>query len=163
MAQRQVRGGVSQSLRQRVRGARIDWVLPRLLQSPPAALEPWRHHTRSRLLPPAAPPHGSLTPADAPLIDAERLFKQPGPPLCLPPPEGQTGDRLFLVQLYRWFPSVLKAITIVRPETLVRWHRACFRRYWRWKSGAGQLNDGCHSGCVDDSAYPSKGPSQHAP
>jgi hypothetical protein len=44
------------------------------------------------------------------------------------------GDRLFLVQLYRWFPSVLKAITVVRPETLVRWHRAGFRRYWRWKS-----------------------------
>src|SRR3979411_429115 len=44
------------------------------------------------------------------------------------------GDRLFLVQLYRWFPSVLKAITIVRPETLVRWHRAGFRLYWRWKS-----------------------------
>ena len=40
------------------------------------------------------------------------------------------GDRLFLVQLYRWFPSVLKAITIIRPETLVRWHRAGFRRYW---------------------------------
>ena len=44
------------------------------------------------------------------------------------------GDRLFLVQLYRWFPSVLKAITIIRPETLVRWHRAGFRWYWRWKS-----------------------------
>ena len=44
------------------------------------------------------------------------------------------GDRLFLVQLYRWFPSILKAITIIRPETLVRWHRAGFRRYWRWKS-----------------------------
>jgi transposase InsO family protein len=44
------------------------------------------------------------------------------------------GDRLFLVMLYRWFPSVLRAITIVRPETLVRWHRAGFRRYWRWKS-----------------------------
>jgi hypothetical protein len=29
------------------------------------------------------------------------------------------GDRLFLVMLYRWFPSVLKAITIVRPETLI--------------------------------------------
>jgi hypothetical protein len=41
---------------------------------------------------------------------------------------------LFLIQLYRWFPSVLKAITIVRPETLVRWHRAGFRRYWCWKS-----------------------------
>jgi hypothetical protein len=46
------------------------------------------------------------------------------------------GDRLFLVQLYRWFPSVLKAITIIRPETLVCWHRAGFRRYWRWKSGS---------------------------
>jgi transposase InsO family protein len=54
------------------------------------------------------------------------------------------GDRLFLIQLYRWFPSVLKAITIVRPETLVRWHRAGFRRYWRWKSrslgGRPQIN-----------------------
>src|SRR3981189_1974430 len=44
------------------------------------------------------------------------------------------SDRLFFIQLYRWFPSVLKAITIIRPETLVRWHRAGFRRYWRWKS-----------------------------
>jgi transposase InsO family protein len=44
------------------------------------------------------------------------------------------GGRLFLIQLYRWFPSVLKAITIIRPETIVRWHRAGFRRYWRWKS-----------------------------
>jgi transposase InsO family protein len=44
------------------------------------------------------------------------------------------GDRLFFVQLYRWFPSVLRAITIIRPETLVRWHRAGFRRYWSWKS-----------------------------
>src|SRR5712672_1742548 len=44
------------------------------------------------------------------------------------------GDRLFFIQLYRWFPSVLKAITIIRPETLVRWHLAGFRRYWRWKS-----------------------------
>src|SRR5215471_16748875 len=46
------------------------------------------------------------------------------------------GDRLFLVQLYRWFPSVLNTIAIIRPETLVRWHRAGFRRYWRWKSRA---------------------------
>src|SRR4030081_1672182 len=46
------------------------------------------------------------------------------------------GDRLLLVQLSRWFPSVLKAITIIRPETLVRWHRAGFRRYWRWKSSS---------------------------
>ncbi len=44
------------------------------------------------------------------------------------------GDRLFFIQLYRWFPTILKAITIVHPKTLVRWHRAGFRRYWRWKS-----------------------------
>jgi hypothetical protein len=41
------------------------------------------------------------------------------------------NDRWFFVQLYRWFPSILTAVTIVRPETLVRWHRAGFRRYWR--------------------------------
>jgi transposase InsO family protein len=43
-------------------------------------------------------------------------------------------DRWFFVRLYRWFPSILTVITIVRPETLVRWHRAGFRRYWHWKS-----------------------------
>ena len=44
------------------------------------------------------------------------------------------GDRLFFVWLYRLFPSALSAIAIIRPETIVRWHRAGFRRYWRWKS-----------------------------
>src|SRR5438552_4376937 len=44
------------------------------------------------------------------------------------------SDRLFFVLLYRWFPSILKTMTIIRPETLVRWHRAGFRRYWRWES-----------------------------
>ncbi len=39
-----------------------------------------------------------------------------------------------MIELYRWFPLILKAITIIRPQTLVRWHRAGFRRYWRWKS-----------------------------
>src|SRR6266536_5542424 len=44
------------------------------------------------------------------------------------------NDRWFFVQLYRWFPSILPVVMIIRPETLVRWHRAGFRRYWRWKS-----------------------------
>jgi len=43
-------------------------------------------------------------------------------------------DRWFFIQLYRWFPAILKVLTIIRPETLVRWHRAGFRGYWRWKS-----------------------------
>ena len=44
------------------------------------------------------------------------------------------SDRWFFIQLYRWFPSTLKVLRIIRPETLVRWHRAGFRYYWRWKS-----------------------------
>jgi transposase InsO family protein len=44
------------------------------------------------------------------------------------------GDRWFFIQLYRWFPSILEALTIIRPETLVRWHRVGFRFYWCWKS-----------------------------
>jgi hypothetical protein len=38
-------------------------------------------------------------------------------------------DRWFFIQLYRWFPSILTVLTIVRPATLVRWHRAGFRCY----------------------------------
>src|ERR1700674_5045194 len=44
------------------------------------------------------------------------------------------NDRWFFIQLYRWFPSILQVLTIIRPETLVRCHRAGFRCYWRWKS-----------------------------
>src|SRR5712664_3282390 len=43
-------------------------------------------------------------------------------------------DRLIFVWLYRLFPSALRAITIIQPETIIRWHRAGFRLYWRWKS-----------------------------
>ena len=44
------------------------------------------------------------------------------------------NDRWFFIQLYRWFPSILNVLTIIRPETLVRWHRADFCYNWRWKS-----------------------------
>ena len=44
------------------------------------------------------------------------------------------NDRCFFIQLYRWFPSILQVLTIIRPETLVRWHRTGFNCYWRWKS-----------------------------
>src|SRR5260370_42057828 len=45
-----------------------------------------------------------------------------------------SSDRWFFIQLYRWFPAILQVLTIIRPETLVRWLRAGFRCYWRWKS-----------------------------
>src|SRR6266852_655967 len=42
-------------------------------------------------------------------------------------------DRALFVWLYRGFPRILDAITIVRPETIVRWHRKGFGAFWRWK------------------------------
>ena len=43
-------------------------------------------------------------------------------------------DRMIFVGLYRLFPKICDALAIVKPDTLVRWHRAGFRSYWRWKS-----------------------------
>jgi hypothetical protein len=49
-------------------------------------------------------------------------------------PRLNNTDRFLFVWLYRWFPSILGAVAIVRPETIIRWHRAGFRAYWRWRS-----------------------------
>src|SRR4029078_5933898 len=43
-------------------------------------------------------------------------------------------DRLVFAGLYRLAPGMLDALAIVKPETVIRWHRAGFRAYWRWKS-----------------------------
>jgi hypothetical protein len=43
-------------------------------------------------------------------------------------------DRLVFAGLYRLASGVLDALKIVRPETVIRWHRAGFQAYWRWKS-----------------------------
>src|ERR1700733_6011996 len=45
------------------------------------------------------------------------------------------SDRWFFILLYRWFPSILQVLTIIRPETLVRWHRGGVRCFLRWESG----------------------------
>src|SRR4030081_2966277 len=49
-------------------------------------------------------------------------------------PHLNNTDRFLFVWLYRWFPSVLEVVAIVRPETIIRWHRVGFRAYWRWRS-----------------------------
>src|SRR5262245_48108225 len=49
-------------------------------------------------------------------------------------PQLSNTDRLLFVWLYRWFPSVLSAIAILRPETIIRWHRGGFQSYWRGRS-----------------------------
>jgi len=43
-------------------------------------------------------------------------------------------DRLIFVLLYRIAPGILDALAIVQPETILRWHRAGFRAFWRWKA-----------------------------
>ena len=76
------------------------------------------------------------------------------------------SDRWFFIQLYRWFPSILQVLTIIRPETLVRWHRAGFRHYWRWKSrssgGAAADRDGpARIDPADEHGQPSLGRAAH--
>ena len=44
------------------------------------------------------------------------------------------GDRALLIWMTRLWPSLLGAVQVVRPETVLRWHRAGFKMFWRWKS-----------------------------
>jgi hypothetical protein len=43
------------------------------------------------------------------------------------------ADQLAFVWLYRLCPSVLDAVVIIKPETLIRWYRCGFKAFWRWK------------------------------
>jgi len=43
-------------------------------------------------------------------------------------------DRLILAGLYRLAPTILNALAILKPETVMEWHRVGFRSFWRWKS-----------------------------
>jgi hypothetical protein len=45
-------------------------------------------------------------------------------------------DRMVFAGLYALAPNALDALKIVKPDTVIRWHRAGFRGYWRWKSRA---------------------------
>src|SRR5260370_12614496 len=47
------------------------------------------------------------------------------------------ADRLLWVWLYRIWPQALHVMVLVKPATVLQWHRKGFRLYWRWKSGSG--------------------------
>ena len=49
-------------------------------------------------------------------------------------PQLSGTDRVLFVWLYWAFPGILGAIRIVQPQTVIGWHRAAFRAWWRWKS-----------------------------
>src|SRR5438876_1765475 len=46
----------------------------------------------------------------------------------------RSSDRALLIWMTRFWPSLLGLARVVQPDTIVRWHRAGFRAYWRWKS-----------------------------
>jgi len=71
-------------------------------------------------------------------LEAEILFlrhqlnialRQRSTPLLL-----RGSDRALLVWMTRLWPSLLGMVQVVEPSTILRWHRAGFRSYWRWKS-----------------------------
>src|SRR6202007_1417368 len=45
-----------------------------------------------------------------------------------------SADRLLWVWFYRVWPQVLDVLVLVKPATVVKWHRQGFRMYWRWRS-----------------------------
>src|SRR5512143_3170333 len=47
-------------------------------------------------------------------------------------------DRLLWVWLYRIWPQALHAMDLVKPATVITWHRKCFRLYWWWRSRSGR-------------------------
>ena len=49
-------------------------------------------------------------------------------------PRLMAADRLLFVWLYHLEPSLPNAAVIIQPDKIVRWHRAGFRSYWRWKT-----------------------------
>src|ERR1700730_12255796 len=47
-------------------------------------------------------------------------------------------DRLLWDSLYRWWPRCLEAMVLVKPATVIQWHRQGFRLFWRWRSRSGR-------------------------
>src|SRR6266516_780507 len=71
-------------------------------------------------------------------LEAENLFLRHQLSIALrraPPRLRLRGiDRALLIWMTRLWPSLLGAAQVVQPETILRWHRAGFKAYWRWKS-----------------------------
>src|SRR5215469_16775561 len=53
-------------------------------------------------------------------------------------PRLHSADRLLWVGLSRLWSQWRSALLIVKPETVIAWHRRGFRWYWRWKSRQGE-------------------------
>lgn len=49
-------------------------------------------------------------------------------------PQLRIWDRLFWILLFRYWKNWKDALIIVKPDTVVRWHRKGFKSFWKWKS-----------------------------
>jgi putative transposase len=49
-----------------------------------------------------------------------------------------TYDRLLWILLYRLWPRCLETMVLVKPATVIQWHRQGFRLFWRWRSRSGR-------------------------
>src|SRR5437773_4255956 len=71
-------------------------------------------------------------------LEAENLFLRHQLSIALrrAPPRLRLShyDRVLLVFMTRLWPGLLSMARVVQPGTILRWHRAGFRAYWRWKS-----------------------------
>jgi hypothetical protein len=72
------------------------------------------------------------------LLEAENLFLRHQLSIALrrAPPRLRLrgGDGALLVWMTRLRPGLLGMAQVVQPETILRWHRAGFKAFWRWKS-----------------------------
>ena len=71
-------------------------------------------------------------------LEAENLFlrHQLNVALRRAPPRLRlrNSDRVFMAWIVRLWPDLLDVAHVVEPDTILRWHRAGFRAFWRWKS-----------------------------
>ena len=71
-------------------------------------------------------------------VEAENLFLRHQPNIALrrarPRLRLRSSERILLIWITKLWPSLLGAVQVVEPETTLRWHRAGFRMFWRWKS-----------------------------
>jgi putative transposase len=54
-------------------------------------------------------------------------------------PQIQNRDRRFWIVVSRIWKDWRQALIIVKPETVIKWHRQGFRMYWRWKSRSSRV------------------------
>src|SRR5258707_8993604 len=71
-------------------------------------------------------------------LEAENLFLRHQLSIALrhapPRPRLRGSDRTLLIWMTQLWPSLLGAARVVQPDTILRWHRAGFKAFWRWKS-----------------------------